>query len=1574
MIRGKRLEKIIASILVLILLWSDFFVLSSAIVSYGEEANKEKQESEEAQSTTDDNIIYKGPIYANIRNNEDGDYKYDNLFEYNISREIKAEDNINKLIYEDKKEILVEDENVEEKDENDKIKTLYKKPVHLTLDCVYENEQYKFSFDKETYYEQDSSQTLLKTYMQNLKSEGHEFYRVAIDRDLFISNFGEEGYINVYDEVGNLLGQLNINEKVNICNELYIDLSSALETCRIETNKIKEKLEFKLRAYEEGEIEEEITILNSLDDTLSNNDEKNIVYNKTEINKDVFNSLLGENGYINIYSVKEEITDTGEIDQSELEYKGIEDADANEYTGDSGMPIVEVNRSEELIATISSSTALDENNNYVILYTEAIDKIKIETSEIVGTGNLLIKNTKEILKNGSLRVSNWMVKNVLRERSNETVIKKDNTKEVSSIATNYKLINTITDTNIKIDKKSIPAMGAEEDIKLTISLNNENFTSDLYKNPVFYIELPEGIEDVNIKNGDILFDTELKIKNMNITEFNGHKAIKIELEGRETKYINSSITGGTTIILTIGLTAEKLLTKENNIIGLYTYNEYATDNKNKVEVQVANGYIEQMNYSSTSIDFIAPTGFFAITGAENFDGKGSNIYTDYEENKMMEGILPIYAKEIEMTQKQMIINNSGSKCKNVYALGRMIYKNNEDLKNGGLFDTNIDTVLLSNIAINTEDAQIYYSENPNATANMDESNKWQTEVQDWSKIKSYLIVLNEIEDKHIIEFSYKVKIPAQLEYFSDMYTNFALKYTPEMDVKDDMELKLSSNTIKLTTGKGPRMNISLEASVANGESVNERDRIKYTIKVENTGSMEITNMRISDIVPDGTVYTEYIEKNSEFEQSGYVTDSGKRELIWNVERLGVGESVTKEFEVIISDLPTIEEYYGANPNFTKIDNEYYLVEVDEITGEQKNIKIEKVPDLYLENHAEVTADKFDVNISSNYIKNKINRTYLEVEEKSSYTKEASIRENQEYQYDITISNKQDEKLTDVIATKILPDGLELIEAYQIKDGEKTKIATYDETTRKITWIIDQIDKKMVEQLVVKVKTNKLESGIYEKKISTKTIVTDKNERVYSSNDVENTIAKPKVNIEISKQPDNQYIKEGATLSYKVNVENLGKIVLEELKITDILPKELECKTVNYTKGNIDIEATPNADGNVEIKANLAPGEKLELEIVVTTADLDKTKNEIEITNLITVEANGIEKVEERINQIIEVAKNQENDKTGYYKIKGIAWLDANKNGRREKTEETFSFIPVYLMDEEGKILKETKTDIIGEYYFDNLKSGNYFVIFLYDYNNYELTTYQAKDVETQYNSDVVQTDIKFNGEMIKGAITNVIGLKDRSELNIDIGLITKPEFDLALTKTIEEVYVKSSSNEKYYEYNNASFAKLDIKAKEINNSSVIIKYNITITNEGDLAGQASKIVDYKPEKLDFSSELNPNWYITNDGELYNRELAGQNIAPGESKTVTLLLTTKNVGEKAVTLENTAQILEYYNEKGIKDRDENDANSKATIIVTIATGESIIYITTTLCILVVMAVLIYIMKKVKIKPKKKGVYK
>ena len=65
----------------------------------------------------------------------------------------------------------------------------------------------------------------------------------------------------------------------------------------------------------------------------------------------------------------------------------------------------------------------------------------------------------------------------------------------------------------------------------------------------------------------------------------------------------------------------------------------------------------------------------------------------------------------------------------------------------------------------------------------------------------------------------------------------------------------------------------------------------------------------------------------------------------------------------------------------------------------------------------------------------------------------------------------------------------------------------------------------------------------------------------------------------------------------------------------------------------------------------------------------------------------------------------ENVKTKY-EIKGIAWIDNNKDGMRNAGEDKFSGMEVKLLNSEtGDVIYQTATSIDGEYKFENLENG-----------------------------------------------------------------------------------------------------------------------------------------------------------------------------------------------------------------------------------------------------------------------------
>ncbi len=333
-----------------------------------------------------------------------------------------------------------------------------------------------------------------------------------------------------------------------------------------------------------------------------------------------------------------------------------------------------------------------------------------------------------------------------------------------------------------------------------------------------------------------------------------------------------------------------------------------------------------------------------------------------------------------------------------------------------------------------------------------------------------------------------------------------------------------------------------------------------------------------------------------------------------------------------------------------------------------------------------------------------------------------------------------------------------------------------------------------------------------------------------------------------------------------------------------------------------------------------------------------------------------------------------------YNISGVIWIDENKNGQREEREELLSGIIVKLFDiETGAIvvdkdnnIKKVTTDKNGYYEFKDIKEGKYIVLFQYDTDKYDITTYQQKSVSETKNSDAIEKEVNIDGKILNVGVTDTIILNKNYD-NIDMGLTVEHKFDLKLDKYVSEVIVKNSKEEKIYEFNNSKLAKVEIPAKQINSTEIDIKYKIVVTNEGNVSGFAKEIIDYIPEGLEYNALINNiKWDKTNNGSIVTKELADKRIEPGESREVTLVLTVKG---KVARIINSAEIGNTDNVYKLKDIDstENNKNkaeddySEAEFIVSVKTGV-VINVIRIIGILIVLIVLVYLCISKKINKK------
>ena len=329
------------------------------------------------------------------------------------------------------------------------------------------------------------------------------------------------------------------------------------------------------------------------------------------------------------------------------------------------------------------------------------------------------------------------------------------------------------------------------------------------------------------------------------------------------------------------------------------------------------------------------------------------------------------------------------------------------------------------------------------------------------------------------------------------------------------------------------------------------------------------------------------------------------------------------------------------------------------------------------------------------------------------------------------------------------------------------------------------------------------------------------------------------------------------------------------------------------------------------------------------------------------------------------------------KIIGTIWIDENKDGIKDASEQKVADVKVLLLDNStGNIALDannneciTQTSKDGAYMFNNIMPGKYSVIFLYDSSNYSPTEYKKDGVDDSQNSDAIDKTVIYEGKTQIAAVTEEIVVSDSNRYNIDLGIVEDPKFDLKLDKVVKSITVNNTKTTTEHEYN-SKLAKIDFESKYAASSSMVVEYKFTITNEGGIPGYVKKLADYLPAELKFNSELNNDWYEGKDGVIYNNSLANTVINPGESKEVTLILTKNMNSEDFGLINNSAEIYETSNDYGALDVDSTPGNkstseddySTANVLTSIKTGGIIVYTTLTLTVIAIIGVGLYMIKK------------
>ena len=1359
-------------------------------------------------------------------------------------------------------------------------------------------------------------------------------YVLRQEENLFNQDITIDATLKTYDNK-----DLTANQNVYIDQEIDGIVSYALETTedaiykgKIYTGEDRDYTVVNQIHIDYLNVVDNIVVRGNETTYLANDEEQfaNNIYKQTKIDKQEFLNLFGENGYIHIKD--EEGT---------------------------------------MIANINQNSETDENGKIVIHYSGEIKNIEIETSEPIQLGTLNIEHTKTI-KNANYARENINTFTGMKETLTGNYNEKDSIQEDTII----ELKNTSSKAELEASTTTLSATEKNENVKITAILLNNDESKDLYQNPSIKITLPEQVKSVSAKC-KLLYGNGLELADAKILTENGSYVIEVDLAGTQNSY-NTETLEGTTIVLYADMEVDKLAVNRDEEIKLTYTNEIATSMEDNGEVTspikiVANtGVITTNNIAEYAIETIGDQGTQTVA-------------------------LAIAEEEKQATININVINNEGTSIKNVTILGK--FPTGEEANLGATLTSGI------NLLSNTQNVKVYYSDKEDVTTDLNDSNNHWNENEDLSTAKSYLITIDSMQVGEQFEANYTINIPANLNYNLAAEEGYSVNYINNLT---ETEKEAKATTLSLTTGTGAEITSNLKAyvgddEITNGDNVYNGEIIRYELTLKNDGSEPANNLAISVPIPNNTTCVQYkkgtdnsnddnddvLNATTDYYQEVQVQNNT---LTRNIDSLAIKEERTLIYEVRVNQEAinnTISSQATVNYNGTKNSEEMATSTTNTISNPVANA---------------------DLNMNMVMIA------------RGSSTLHAGLS----YSYYLTVTNPSGGNLSDVnieIKTNDMYTLERVLDSNENQMNVENNAFTIDslKAGETVSYEINVMAEAKDGTATISAKANNMYRS---NQISETVKATDLSISMTANNEGETVENGDSVNYNITVTNNGtepvDYLEIKQQLSTYLDVQkvtiNGEEVAFDSEYQTTNEEGEQNPEEVQEDEDNNIMEESEEYSIGFNYANTLNGGESLTI-LVETTTDSELIhSNDIHMVSVAEATVRNLTVQSEEINHILVANVNPEiigdgntgddenpdvedpdqedpnpenpdenNDpSTGTedpgengttapaeetYIISGTAWLDANENGQRDTEEQTLSGIKVTLLNLENNTTSEVTTSENGFYSLTNVINGRYVAIFEYDTENYMLTTYQADGISDSRNSDVENVTMNLNGESRQVASTDELQVNGSSITNMDIGLVEARTFDLSLTKTVDKVTVSNAEGTETYEYDDEDLAKVEIRAKNLDGSTVIIEYKIRVTNEGEMAGYAKQLVDYKPSDLSFNSSLNQDWYQSGD-DLYSSSLANEKIEPGETKELTLILTKTMTETNTGLVNNTAEIKEDYNTRGINDLDSTAGNKNtseddlgsANVIISVSTGAAVSYVAITLSLIAIMAAIAYIISK------------
>ena len=1273
-----------------------------------------------------------------------------------------------------------------------------------------------------------------------------------------------------------------------------------------------------------------------------------------------------------------------EIDASGLVYKQIKFnySEIKSLLQNSG-EIQVLSKNNELLYTLSGSLIESEDDCTINLDNE--EGIYLVAHNLAKNGLINLEITKAIIRPAIDKATFRNIK-YLESRASAIVryAEIDADLPLATIATTKEFSESMTRANITLNQKILSTTHLNENVEIKIELNNDKEDSDLFVKPSFEILFPKNINNVNIKNVNLISSDGLEIDNYRAERQNDQTRLIVNLNGAQTEFSESQVTNGTNVIILADIEVDEYTPAKDDQIKLYYFNEavsnYESQTKWSIERTLPNGVVKNTNgFDAVVIKYQAPSGMVPINGIVNFDGQLSEVKSVKE--GMKTELIATNTSSRVITMEILALNNTEKDCSKVLMLGRIPFKGNKNVVTGEDLGTTATGKILGELkedVNNINTVTIYYSENGEATQNItEEANGWVEKPESFENIKSFLIeVKGDMKPGTKLRYTYEYEIPENLPFDSKLAGSFGVFY-----ITEEVDNKSYADEVALVTEAGPKLDASITANPAPGTEVAEYRRIEYKVNIKNAGSIDAENVKVRIPIPSYATYT--MREYTKYGDFGYVEQPKSSDIELPVGTLKAGEETSIGFILTVNTRLSLD---------STIDVKAYV-------------------------SSSLSANEIETETISHKIVDSTFRTYIRVEKAT----EAIVGATQAYT--LMVVNNSSEDLKDVrIEFNLTKNQILTGKSGSLDDGTEPREVgeekfEYDDKTGLLTVKVGDFGKDETCVVDVSTEMNSINEGIT--KFDTFYDVKAEGKNTERSTVVPMTISRGFIVGEDNSSEFLSEINEEESFKLSSLVTNIGgnianDILLEIDKSDNLRIKEIESssgRSYNYAE----------KDGKyISYIDPIDPGDKVQIDLVLeavnssgkdqSTATITRklmAPNQEEIllgTNSVTIKNDKLttEEKEEAIKanndkNTEESTKNNprketpstdnnssntnnnesntnnqpsnntpntpnvnqntssvEETKKVYGSISGLIWVDSNEDGARDDDEKKIGSIKVFLYNTNNEMVKSTISSSTGTYRFSNVEGGKYYVAYQIDQNKYNITTYKKENVTIDRISRAIKLDEKL------GAISEEINLENGSVDNINLGLVEREIFDLTVNKYVSKISVTTKKGTEEYNYDNKDIAKVEIPARYINGAKVDIEYTIIIKNIGDIEGCVNNLIDYLPNGMSFDERINTGWYIDKDGNIFAKDTKNTSLKPGEELTLKLLLS-KNMTENNVgTISNKAAIIDTYSNSNIQEKSDNNVSVQNTLVLISTGGSSRIVIT--FVIVAVIAVVIITQRK------------